>query len=347
MKIITRKLPIIKYTQKELECLRERWKTPEGKERRKNIIQIMKSGSTEFGELTKFPGKMNKACDLIPPGKDLRGINLSSTEIPNGLDFSRFHFSGAILKAIDLSSTNFSFAHLEDASFNGSTLNRSIFKGAVLADCSFIGCNLDMVILAEAIIDGYPLIAHRTFMEQGFKDFSNNYGFIDQRSGFYSIIKQKYKMLGKYDEMVPFHILEMRVKRDEKHIVEKEIVKNQKTTIKQIRTPLWYFEKVFFDMCFGYGEKWYSVFFTAVFIVLLFSVLYMVEPLKSNWNPEITSRAWTDALYFSSVNFTNLGSQDWLPGCYLHRFLMALESILGLFLVTLMIVIFTRKMIRE
>jgi hypothetical protein len=347
MKILYKKSPIIVYSERELEFLRERWKTPDGKERRKIIIDLMRNGSTEFGQLCIFPRTTNKISVIIPPGKDLRGINLSSVEIPNGLNFSRFHFAGAILEAIDLSSMDFSFAHFEHTSFNGSILKRAIFKGATLVKPSFVGANLDMVILAESIVDGYPLIAHRIFMEEGFRKFVGNFGFIDKRSGFYSMIKLKYKTLGKYDDMIPFHILEMRVKRDEKHIIEKEIVKDDKIIIKKRKTSLWYLERIFFDLCFGYGEKWYSVFFTAMFIVLLFSFLYMVEPLKSNWNQQVTTRAWIDTLYFSSVNFTNLGSQDWLPGSWIHRLFMSIESICGLFLVTLIIVIFTRKMIRE
>ncbi|HEY9187543.1 MAG TPA: ion channel [Bacteroidota bacterium] len=337
----------IKYTFKDLERLRNRWKTEEGKERRRRIIQILQSGSTDLGDLTVFPDEKDKVAEEIPIGKDLRGINLASIEFPNGLNFTRFHFAGAILEAADFSLCNFSFCHLEYTSFNGSTLNRTIFKGAIMVKTTFVGSNLDMAIFAEAIVDGYQLIAHRTFMEDGFRDFSNKHGFIDKKPGFYNMIKQKYKELGRYDEMIPFHILEMRSKRDEKFIIEKEIIKNGKTILKRYKTPLWYIEKLFFDICFGYGEKWYRVFFTAISIVLLFSFLYMIEPLKSNWDPEVTTTNWIDTLYFSAVNFTNLGSQDWLPNGPLHRLFMSIESISGLFLITLIIVIFTRKMIRE
>jgi hypothetical protein len=346
--VIKRKYSKIKYSEKELERLRDRWKTEEGKERRRKIIEIIKSGSSDFGDYAIFPEYKDNKSQSIPPGKDLRGINLASIEIPQGLNFSRFYLSGANLEVTDLSSVNFSFAHLEYTSFNGTVLNRTIFKSAHLVRTSFIGANLDNVILSEAIIEGYPLGSHRMFMEDGFKDFSSSYGFIDKRSVFYNLIKTKYKHLGKYDEMIPFHTMEMRAKRDEKFIKEKEILEDQKIVIKRKKTLLWYSEKIFFDICFGYGEKWYRVFITAMCIVLLFSFLYMFSaPLKSNWGPEITTSLWLDNLYFSAVNFTNLGSQDWLPGCAAHRVMMSMESITGLFLITLIIVIFTRKMIRE
>jgi len=338
---------LIIYSEKEIDYLRNRWKTEDGKDRRRRIIQIMQTGSTEFGDLTVFGDKKDKITEAIPIGKDLRGINIASIEIPNGLNFSRFHFSGAILEAMDHSLSNFSFAHLEYASFNGSILNRTIFKGANMVRTTFVGANMDMAIFAEAVVDGFPLIAHKTFMEDGFRDFSLRYGFIDKKPGFYSMIKLKYKELGRYDEMIPFHILEMRAKRDEKFMIEKEVQKDGKPFIKRYRTPLWFIEKLFFDVCFGYGEKWYRVFFTALVVVFGFSFLYMIEPLRSNWDPNITTTKWIDTIYFSAVNFTNLGSQDWLPNGPLHRLFMGIESISGLFLITLIIVIFTRKMIRE
>jgi hypothetical protein len=338
---------VIHYSEKELEYFRGRWKTEDGKERRRRIIQIMRTGSTEFGDLTVFPDKKNKFTESIPTGKDLRGINIASVEIPQGLNFTRFHFSGAILEASDLSFANFSFSHLEYTSFNGSILNHTIFKGANMVLTTFVGANMDMAIFAEAVVDGYQLMAHKTFMEDGFRDFSLKFGFIDKKPGFYNMIKLKYKELGRYDEMIPFHILEMRSKRDEKFILEREVNKNGKSVIKRYRTPLWFIEKLFFDICFGYGEKWYRVLITAVSVVLTFSFLYMLEPLKSNWDQKTTSTKWIDTIYFSAVNFTNLGSQDWLPGGPLHRLLMGIESISGLFLTTLIIVIFTRKMIRE
>jgi len=343
----SKKQKMIHYTEKELEYFRSRWKTEEGKDKRKRIIQIMQSGSTEFGDLAAFPDKKDKLTESIPLGKDLRGINIASIEIPSGLNFSRFHFAGAILEASDLSFANFSFAHLEYTSFNGSILNHTIFKGAAMVKTTFVGANMDMAILAEAVVDGYPLVAHKTFMEDGFRDFSLKFGFIDKKPGFYSMIKLKYKELGRYDEMIPFHILEMRSKRDEKFIIEKEVKKDGRTFMKRYRTPFWFVEKLFFDICFGYGEKWYRVFFTALSVVLGFSFLYMLEPLKDQWNPSVTSTSWIDTLYFSAVNFTNLGSQDWLPGGIFHRILMGVESVSGLFLITLIIVIFTRKMIRE
>ena len=346
--MVYKKQPRINYSDKEIEYFQNRWKTNEGKEKRYQIIQIMKTGSTEFGSIAKFNTDKDKISKSIPPGKDLRGINIASVDIPNNMNFSRFHLAGAIFEAMDLSYASFAFAHLERTSFNGSILAHVIFKGASMVKTTFVGADLNMAIFAEAVIDGYPLIPHKTFMEDGFKNYAEHYGFIDKKPFFYNMIKTKYKELGRYDEMIPFHILEMRSKRDEKFRIEKEIIKDGKPTMKYTRTPFWFVEKLFFDIFFGYGEKWYRVFITAVLDVLLFSLLYLVfGPLQSCYDPGITTLEWIDSFYFSLVNFTNLGSQDLLPANIYHRLLMGVESISGLFLITLIIVIFTRKMIRE
>jgi hypothetical protein len=346
--MVSKKQPQINYSRKEIEYFQNRWKTEEGKDRRYQIIQIMKTGSTEFGNLTKFNTDKDKISKSIPIGKDLRGINIASIDIPHNMDFSRFHLAAAIFEATDLSFAKFAFAHLEYASFNGSILSHAIFKGAHMVKTTFVGSDLNMAIFAEAVIDGYQLIAHKTFMEDGFKDYTEKNGFIDKKPGFYNLIKVKYKELGKYDEMIPFHILEMRSHRDEKFRIEKEIIKDGKPTIKYTRTPLWFVEKLFFDICFGYGEKWYKVFVTAIITVFGFTFLYsLAGPLQSCYDPNILISNWIDIFYFSLVNFTCVGSQDILPGNIYHRFLMGLESIVGLFLLTLVIVIFVRKMIRE
>ena len=345
----SKKQPQINYSDKEIEYFQNRWKTEEGKEKRLQILQIMKTGSTEFGNLAKFSNDKDKISKSIPTGKDLRGINIASANIPNNMNFSRFHFAGAILEAMDLSYASFAFAHLERTSFNGSILAHVVFKGASMVKTTFVGSDLNMAIFSEAIVDGYPLIPHKTFMEEGFKNYSEKHGFVDKKPFFYNMIKTKYKELGRYDEMVPFHILEMRSKRDEKFRTEKEVVIDGKPTMKYTRTPFWFIEKLFFDICFGYGEKWLRVFVTALIVVALFTFLYPIVggPLQSCYEPDIITSDWADILYFSVVNFTNLGSQDLLPANMWHRLLMGIESISGLFLITLIIVIFTRKMIRE
>ncbi len=321
----------ISYTPAQLEALRKRWLTPDGQERRRQIQKMLTEGNTELGDLATFP---DDDLPPVPPGKDLRGIILSAA-FPENLDMTSFHLSGARLEACDFTGADFSFSHLEFVSFAGSILNGATFTRAFLTQPNFVGADLERVNISEAIVDGVPLISHRAFSSEGFADFKANIGFIDKQYVFYSIIKFKYKSLGKYNEMIPFHLLEMRARRNDRYI-------DEKTGRRRIQ---WYLDLIAFDLVCGYGERWANALLSALIVILSYTFLYMPFPLLTPSN-DVTSRV-VDYLYFSAVTFSNLGSQDLLPYNAYHRFLMFSESVLGLFLVTMIIVIFTRKVIRE
>jgi uncharacterized protein YjbI with pentapeptide repeats len=323
----------IRYTEEQIKKLRARWDTPEGRNQRKQIQRKLENGDTDLGDLATF--NQDDGLPTVPPGKDLRGITLS-TALPENLDLKSLHLSASRLEGADFTGANFSYAHLEFVSFSGSILRKAIFRGAFLTHPNFVGADLEQISLSEAVIDGIQMISHRAFSHQGFADFSSSIGFIDKQYTIYSIIKSKYKSLGKYDEMIPFHILEMRARRDDR-------CTNKKTGRRKLA---WYLNWVGFDLLCGYGEKWQNALLSAFMVILTFSFVYMIYPLRTSDLSSETTR-WIDYLYFSAVNFSNLGSQDLLPYNSVHRFTMFSESVLGLFLITMLIVIFTRKIIRE
>ncbi len=325
---------IFKYTKKQLAYLRKRWETPTGKLRRKQIIERILQSNTKFDDIQIFPdsGEIPK----VPQEKDLRGIILSMV-FPENLDFSYFHLSGARVEASNLTNCDFSFSHLEEISFRGSVLKNSIFKGALFLNPDFVGADLESISLSGSIMNNVQILSHRIFGERGFKDFKNNNGFIDKKFLIYSIIKEKLKNIGRFDEMIPFHLMEMRARRDEKYI-------NKKTGRKKI---LWYLNYVGFDLLCGYGEKWQNAVVSAFLMMFLFSFLYMPYPLANQINPNIPGDKFLNYLYFSCVTFSNYGSQDLLPSCDYHRTIMFFESIIGLICVTMIVVIYSRKMIRE
>jgi hypothetical protein len=323
-----------KYTKFQIDYLRKRWDTPEGKIKRKHIMQKLFSGSAELGDLADFPE--TKEVPSVDVGKDLRGIVLSAP-FPENLDFSYFHFSGAKIEASDLTNCDFSFSHLEEISFRGTILKKTIFKVAYLTHPDFVCADLDEINLSGAIIDGIQLISHRIFGEKGFKDFKENNGFIDKRFLIYNVIKLKYKSIGRYEEMVPFHMLEMRARRDERFI-------NKKTGRKKL---LWYLDLVGFDLLCGYGEKWQYPLVSSFVMMFLFAFLYMPYPLANQVNPNEPCDKFVNFLYFSCVTFSNIGAQDMVPANDYTRTIMFAESIIGLLCITMMVVIYSRKMIRE
>jgi hypothetical protein len=323
----------IAYTPAQLKVLRDRWTTEEGKKRRRAIQSMLEQGHVDFGDQATFP--TDGMFPAVPPGKDLRGITLSA-QFANNLNLNDMHLSGARLEGCNLTGANFSFSHLEYVSFSGSILHNAVFRGAFLEHPYFVNAKLDGIDLSEAVINSVEVKSLPTFMSGGFADFSKSVGSIDQPYMFYSIIKSKYRSLGKYDEMIPFHLMEMRARRDDRY-------SDPKTGRRTFR---WYLDWICFDLVCGYGERITNVLCTSGIVVLLYSFLYMVYPLLAP-PPENQTVRWLDYLYFSAVNFSNLGSQDLLPFNLYHRFLMFSESVLGLFIVTMTIVIFTRRVIRE
>jgi len=324
----------VKYKKKELDFLRQRWNTPEGREKREKIISKFMDGNTQLDELAVFPPKEN--MPNVPAGKDLRGIVLSMA-FPENLDFSFFHLSGAKIEASNLINCDFSFSHLEEISFRGSILMNSVFKGALFTNPDFVGADLEGISLSGSIIDNIQIISHRTFGEKGFKDFKSSNGFIDKQFLIYGIIKAKYKSIGRFEEMVPFHLLEMRARRNEHYI-------NKKSGRKKMQ---WYLDLVGFDLLCGYGERWQNPVISAFLMMFLFSFFYIPYPLANQINPNLPGDKFINYLYFSCVTFSNYGSQDYLPSCDYHRIVMFLESLIGLVCVTMIEVIYSRKMLRE
>jgi hypothetical protein len=274
-----------RYTKSQLEYLRGRWETPEGKEKRKQILNRLLSCNTEFEDLETFSEV--KKIPKVLNGKDLRGIILSAS-FPENLDLSSFHLSGARIEASNLTNCDFSFSHLEEISFRGTILKNSTFNGAFLTNPDFVGADLEGVSLSGSIMDNIQIISHRTFGEKGFKDFKDNNGFIDKKFLIYSIIKAKYKSIGRYEGMIPFHMLEMRARRNEKYI-------NKKTGRKKIQ---WYFNFIGFDLLCGYGEKWQNPIISAFILMFLFTFLYMPYPLANQINPNIPGDKFINFLYF-------------------------------------------------
>jgi hypothetical protein len=325
---------VIKYTKLQLDYLKKRWETSEGKDKRKQILHRLMDRDTKLDDLATFSEV--KTVPKVPDGKDLRGIILSMA-FPEDLDFSFFHLSGARIEASNLTNCDFSFCHLEEISFRGSILKNSLFKGAFLTNPDFVGADLEGISLSGSIIDNIQIISHRIFGEKGFKDFKDTNGFIDKQFLIYGIIKGKYKSIGRFEEMVPFHMLEMRARRNEKY-------KNKKTGRKKIQ---WYLDFIGFDLLCGYGEKWQNPLISAFIMMLLFTFLYLPYPLSNQINPNVPGDKFVNYLYFSCVTFSNYGSQDFLPSCDYHRLIMFIESIIGLICVTMAVVIYSRKMIRE
>jgi hypothetical protein len=90
---------------------------------------------------------------------------------------------------------------------------------------------------------------------------------------------------------------------------------------------------------YGYGERPERVIGWAAAVILGLAFAYLL--------PGVLTGGFRDALYYSAVSFTALG-YGWAaePQGWAGRFLGVGESLLGVFMMALFLVTFTRKMTR-
>ncbi|MBI4337972.1 MAG: pentapeptide repeat-containing protein [Chloroflexi bacterium] len=109
----------------------------------------------------------------------------------------------------------------------------------------------------------------------------------------------------------------------------------------------------FYEQLFGYGERPWRVVRAAAAVIGGFAAAYFpylpFTHLELSWSGMKTlwQLLWK-ALYFSGVSFTSLGYGGWVETLRIApmgwtRYLGAVESLLGVFLVALFLVTFTRK----
>ena len=94
----------------------------------------------------------------------------------------------------------------------------------------------------------------------------------------------------------------------------------------------------------GYGERPGRVFASFLVTIVLFALIYMNLSLV-NVDGATLRYDFGNALYFSVVTFTSLGYGDIRPIGFAKMF-AGIEALLGIFLISLFVFVFCRKMVR-
>ena len=90
----------------------------------------------------------------------------------------------------------------------------------------------------------------------------------------------------------------------------------------------------------GYGEKWHRVIISAAVVVFGLALVYFAIGT-------LTPSTFLNSLYYSAVSFTALGYGSWAPEpTGWVKGLGAFEAFMGVFMMALFLVTFTRKMTR-
>lgn len=241
------------------------------------------------------------------------GLNLSRKWFKQLIDLSELDLKGVNLKKAHLVGAEFSGTHLEGACVEGAVLLGAEFEGAFLYDIKFS----DDTDMRSANWGSFILGEYREPDYWKARDT-------------YRRFKLWYTNQGIYEIAGRFHYCEMEAKR------------------KSLNWRRFWYLKIWnwilMVLC-GYGESWWKVIRSAFCFFALFTLLYFF--LNNVWSFTAIGRS----LYFSAVSFTALGYGSWTNTWFTSnidsiRGLGAAESFVGVFMMALFLVTFTRKMTR-
>lgn len=287
------------------------------------------------------------------------GINLSGAIISRNEDGQRVNLSRAQLQGAQLAGAQLQGAQLGGAQLQGARLESAQLQGAWLASAQLQGARLYGAQLQGAFLYGAELKEARlenVDWSEGYvlgnermaNDFGRSLAYQEAEAEYRSL-KLWYTNNGQYDIAGEFHFREM-IMRRKRFWLTKASARKQYAQHKAESAVL-----LLFQVVAGFGEMPSRALEWALACVLGFSLAYFnYSPVDvTTWKAWGTffDRLWK-ALYFSTVSFTNLGYGSWVetdgiaPEGWTHN-LGALESIFGLFLITLFLVTFVRKVSRS
>ncbi len=286
---------------------------------------------------------------IFEEGIDLRGLNnnclqgiiLNKARFPLNLrrDKRDAPLRGANLKGVHLEGANLRSAHLEEADLSDTYLESANLGGIHLEGANLSGAHLGSAYLGSAHLQGAILQSAEFSADTGLENVDwGNYILGDESMGFdiaadtYRRLKQWYTNAGMYGIAGEFFFREMTAKR-----------KGLKWWPKPWNRAL---SKLISILC-GYGERPLRVIAWAASVVFGLALLYFF--LRGVAPYTLTVQAFLGSLYYSAVSFTALGYGPWFSASSVRSWVQgvgAAEAIIGVFMIALFLVTFTRKMTR-
>jgi hypothetical protein len=261
---------------------------------------------------------------------------------PEGLDLRQANLEKADLRDLDLhganlQDANLQWARLDEAKLQGTYLYRANLHRACLFRANLQKAQLWEANLHEAYLRAADLRRARltyanlrdavleeinwgdhVLAEEPARDFA-------LAASTYRALKQRHTEAGMYDVAGEFHYREMEARRN--------LARHERRFPNALGLNLsrW---------LYGYGERPQRVIYAAAAIVFGLALVH--------WLFGTVSGGFLEALYYSAVSFTALGygASQSDPIGWAGRFLGAGESFLGVFMMALFLVTFTRKMTR-
>ena len=280
-------------------------------------------------------------------GAVLVGANLQDAELRLA------NLQGAVLVGANLQDAELRLANLQGASLSGAdlrgadlrlaTLQSSDLSSARLDGANFEGLSVEEWTNMEGVRLYGATITETTKLRRVLWGEKMTLGDeVDERWEHaiepYRDLKQWYQRTGDYDIAGRFHYREWECKRK---------------LAQQLKKPVEILELWVYRLLSGYGERPKRVIGVGAALILLFALFYMPWNNVDFSGTEVGNfftHLWK-ALYFSGVSFTALGYGGWVDSAGIAptgwaRYLGVVESLIGISLIALFLVTFTRKMSR-
>jgi len=263
--------------------------------------------------------KLDKATlwDAHLEEADLTNTSLKEADL-NSACLQEARLYGADLQGSNLSNAKLQMSRLFYAKLKGASLNGAHLEGADLSDAELEGAYL-----FDAQFDNSTRL-HDTNWENYLIGEEID-GSLTQALDTYRRLKIWYTNAGMYDVAGKFFYREMEARRKSRHWKAEPHLK------------LW--DWILRLLC-GYGEEWWRVITSAVAVVFGLALIYFTIGT-------LTPNTFLNSLYYSAASFTALGYGSWAPqSTGWVKGLGAVEAFVGVFMMALFLVTFTRKMTR-
>lgn len=356
--------------------LKNRWETAAGKKVRLEIVEGLKSSVDIRAILDSYvldheenfdpyahpiypPSEMKEGAFWVLTHDDLRGIHIYNEDFEasnsfqkKALSYARFYncnLRAANLEMLDFSYATFEKCNLSDAifamsgGFNASFLEcdmkRVCLFESFLGDCDLSGSNFEDAYLEKATLRNIAVNHKTRFSLHPRTEWGGRTLPEDQVPDILRPIRIAYENAEIWDSMDAFLVAEQRAKR--RALLWPELL--QVKSFKQFSS---WFGSLARDSYSEYSTNPARVVFVSFLIPLLFAQLYWAVGVPTG--TEAVGEAFGEALYYSFTTFTTLGFGDVTYGTDrpFLRVLSTLEAFAGAVSMSLLVVIFARKIIR-
>jgi hypothetical protein len=296
---------------------------------REDVLHLIEEhGGSEGLDLRQADLREADLSELHLHGANLEQANLYNANLQRAYlhdaNLQRAYLYDANLQRVNLYDANLQRAYLQVATLQGADLRAANLQGADLRWADLRRARLAYASMRDAQLEGA--------IWGDYKLGDEIEGYFDDAASAYRALKQRHAELGMYDIAGEFHYREWEARRN--LAWKGNLARGEKRRLPYAVTMY------LLRFLYGYGERPERVIGWAAAVVFGLALVH--------WALGTVVGGFLNALYYSAVSFPALGYGHWAPEPqgWAGRFLGAGESFLGVFMMALFLVTFTRKMTR-